>query len=128
MLKLLIEIKRGLRNWQTHKKANCTFQNRRRSDKISAFPIHTTENRVICVSAANEGIPFLMIDLCYAVTTHKDSGIKNDPNDWAAEVGNPRYILDLLLSVIRLSVETVEIVSKLPGAGFGEKEGVVSPF
>jgi len=58
----------------------------------------------------------------YAVTTHKDSGIKNDPNDWAAEVGNPRYILDLLLSVIRLSVETVDIVRGLPGAGFGEVE------
>jgi predicted helicase len=54
----------------------------------------------------------------YAITTHKDSGIRNDPNDWAAEVGNPRYILDLLLSVIRLSVETVEAVKGLPGAGF----------
>ena len=63
----------------------------------------------------------------YAVTTHKESGIRNDPNDWAAEVGNPRYILDLLLSVIRLSVETVEVVRGLPGAGFVEVE-VVSPF
>jgi predicted helicase len=63
----------------------------------------------------------------YAVTTHKDSGIKNDPNDWAEEVGNPRYILDVLLSVIRLSVETVEIVRGLPGAGFVE-EKAVSPF
>jgi len=63
----------------------------------------------------------------YAVTTHKDSGIKNDPNDWAEEVGNPRYILDLLLSVIRLSVETVEVVRGLPGAGFEEVE-VVSPI
>jgi len=54
----------------------------------------------------------------YAVTTHKESGIRNDPNDWAAEVGNPRYILDLLLSVIRLSVETVEVVRGLPGVGF----------
>lgn len=53
----------------------------------------------------------------YAITTHKESGIKNDPNDWAAEVGNPRYILDLLLSVIRLSVETVEVVRGLPGLG-----------
>jgi len=60
----------------------------------------------------------------YAVTTHKDSGIRNDPNDWAAEVGNERYILDLLLSVIRLSVETVEVVKGLPGVGFGEGEVV----
>lgn len=64
----------------------------------------------------------------YAVTTHKDSGIKNDPNDWAAEVGNERYILDLLLSVIRLSVETVGIVRGLPGTGFVETEVVVSPI
>jgi predicted helicase len=33
---------------------------------------------------------------------------------WAAEHGNPRYILDLLLSVITVSLKTVEIVEKLP--------------
>jgi predicted helicase len=54
----------------------------------------------------------------YAITTHKDSGIRNDPNDWAEELGNPRYILDLLLSVIRLSVETVEVVKGLPEVKF----------
>ena len=53
----------------------------------------------------------------YAVSTHKESGIRNDPNDWAAENGNPRYILDVLLSVIRVSLETVSIVNSLPGAG-----------
>jgi predicted helicase len=46
----------------------------------------------------------------YAITTHKDSGITNNPNDWATEHNNPHYILDLLLSVISLSMETVEIV------------------
>jgi len=50
----------------------------------------------------------------YQITVHKESGIKNDPNDWADEVGNPRYILDLLLSIITLSVKTVEIVESLP--------------
>ncbi len=54
----------------------------------------------------------------YAVTTHKDSGIKNDPNDWAVEVGNPRYILDLVLSIINVSVQTVEIVKGLPKVNF----------
>lgn len=54
----------------------------------------------------------------YAVTVHKDSGIKNDPNDWANEVGNPRYILDLLLSVINVSVQTVDIVAGLPKVKF----------
>jgi len=54
----------------------------------------------------------------YAVTTHKESGIKNDPNDWATEVGNPRYILDLLLSIINVSVQTVDIVASLPKVKF----------
>ena len=54
----------------------------------------------------------------YQVTTHKESGIENDPNDWAEEVGNPRYILDLLLSVINVSVQTVEIVEGLPKVKF----------
>jgi predicted helicase len=54
----------------------------------------------------------------YAVTTHKESGIKNDPNDWATEVGNPRYILDLLLSVINVSIQTVDIVNSLPKVNF----------
>jgi len=51
----------------------------------------------------------------YAVTTHKESGIKNNPNDWAEECGNPQYILDLLLSVISVSLRTVEVVEGLPG-------------
>lgn len=54
----------------------------------------------------------------YQVTTHKESGIKNDPNDWAAEVGNPRYILDLLLSIINVSIQTVDIVNDLPKVKF----------
>ena len=54
----------------------------------------------------------------YRVTTDKRSGITNDPNDWAEEVGNPRYILDLLLSVINVSVQTVEIVENLPKLEF----------
>ena len=54
----------------------------------------------------------------YQVTTHKESGIKNDPNDWVKEVGNPRYILDLLLRVINVSVLTVEVVESLPKLSF----------
>ncbi len=51
----------------------------------------------------------------YQIKTDKASGITNDPNDWATEQGKPRYILDLLLSVITVSVETVKIVNELPG-------------
>jgi predicted helicase len=54
----------------------------------------------------------------YQVTTHKESGITNDPNEWATEVGNPRYILDLLLSIINVSVQTVDIVASLPKVKF----------
>lgn len=54
----------------------------------------------------------------YQIKTDKKSGIKNDPNDWSAEVGNPRYILDLLLSVINVSTQTVDIVNDLPKLDF----------
>jgi predicted helicase len=60
----------------------------------------------------------------YQVTTHKESGITNDPNDWAKEVGNPRYILDLLLSIINVSVQTVDIVNSLPKIDFGTESSV----
>ena len=50
----------------------------------------------------------------YQVTINKDSGIKNDPNEWAEEVGNSRYVLDLLLSIINVSLETMKIVKGLP--------------
>jgi predicted helicase len=54
----------------------------------------------------------------YQITTHKESGIKNNPNDWAIEVGKTRYILDLLLSIINVSVQTVDIVNSLPKINF----------
>lgn len=54
----------------------------------------------------------------YQITTHKESQITNDPNDWADEVGNPRYILNLLLSIITVSMKTREIVGKLPKIDF----------
>ena len=50
----------------------------------------------------------------YQVTIDKASQIKNDPNDWAREHNQPRYILDLLLSIINVSVQTVDIVNGLP--------------
>lgn len=50
----------------------------------------------------------------YQVKTDKDSGITNDPNDWGLEHNNPRYILDLILSIITVSIETNKIVNSLP--------------
>ena len=49
----------------------------------------------------------------YQVKTDKASGIVNDPNDWADEVGNPRYIADLIGKVTRVAVDTVRIVKSL---------------
>lgn len=54
----------------------------------------------------------------YQVKTDKASQITNDPNDWAEEHNEPRYILDLLLSIITVSVETVKIVNNLPKLKF----------
>lgn len=50
----------------------------------------------------------------YQVKTDKPSGIVNDPNDYSREVGNPRYILDLIGKVTRVSVDTVGLVNSLP--------------
>lgn len=53
-----------------------------------------------------------------AVTTHKDSGIVNDANDWAIEtMGNPAYPLELFQRVITVSLETMKIVRSLPPLG-----------
>ncbi|OHO52381.1 damage-inducible protein, partial [Corynebacterium sp. HMSC035E02] len=49
----------------------------------------------------------------YQVKKDKASGIVNDPNDWADEVGNPRYIVDLIGKVVRVAMETVRIVDGL---------------
>ncbi|MFV5369076.1 type ISP restriction/modification enzyme [Acinetobacter junii] len=49
------------------------------------------------------------------VSTHKDSGIVNDANDWAIEtMGNAAYPLELFLRVITVSLETMKVVKALP--------------
>ena len=50
----------------------------------------------------------------YQVKVDKDSQIRNDPNDWSREVGNPRYIIDLLAQIVTVSLETMAIVDTLP--------------
>lgn len=48
------------------------------------------------------------------VSIDKASGIVNDFNDYAAEMGNERYPLDLFLKIITVSLETMKIVKTLP--------------
>jgi len=50
----------------------------------------------------------------YQVKADKASGIVNDPNDWCREHDDPRYIVDLIKRVTRVSVETMDIVRSLP--------------
>lgn len=47
----------------------------------------------------------------YQVTTDKASGIKNDPNEWSDD---PRYIVDLVKRIVRVSVESCRIIKSLP--------------
>ncbi|MCH4184781.1 MAG: DEAD/DEAH box helicase family protein [Eggerthellaceae bacterium] len=47
----------------------------------------------------------------YRVTTDKKSGIVNDPNEYSDD---PRYIVDLVKRIVRVSLETIEIVGTLP--------------
>ena len=47
----------------------------------------------------------------YEIKIHKDSGIMNDPNLYSSDT---KYILNLLLSVISLSVQSVDLISDLP--------------
>jgi len=54
----------------------------------------------------------------YTVTTHRDSGIINDPNNWCHEIGNERYIVDLIKRIVALSVESVKIIEGLPKLAF----------
>jgi predicted helicase len=54
----------------------------------------------------------------YQIKTDKNSGIRNDPNDWSKERGEPRYILDLLLKVITVSLKTMQLVDALSKLDF----------
>ena len=47
----------------------------------------------------------------YQVKTDKKSGITDDPNLYSED---EKYIFNLLLSIIHVSVQTVELVNSLP--------------
>ncbi|MCR5696876.1 MAG: hypothetical protein K6G73_07880 [Marinilabiliaceae bacterium] len=52
---------------------------------------------------------------------NRNSGIRNNPNDWSREHGNPSYIFSLLQSVIALSLETNKLVAQLPALHLSEQ-------
>jgi predicted helicase len=53
----------------------------------------------------------------YQVSTHKESRIVNDPNDWCEEHNDPEYIVNLIKRIVTLSVESVKIIDTLPEMG-----------
>lgn len=54
----------------------------------------------------------------YCDKVDKKSGIRNDANQWGIEHGNPKYPLELLQSIINLSLRTLDIVDNLPKLSF----------
>ena len=54
----------------------------------------------------------------YCDKVDKKSGIRNDANQWGIEHGNPKYPLELLQSIITLSLKTLDIVDGLPKVSF----------
>ena len=48
------------------------------------------------------------------------TGIINDPNEYAKSIGNPRYVLELLIKVINLAIETQKIIDELPEINFAD--------
>ncbi|MGW3890453.1 DEAD/DEAH box helicase [Micromonospora chokoriensis] len=59
----------------------------------------------------------------YRVKTDTASGIVNDPNDWSREVGDPRYIIDLLGRIVTVSLETMQVVDNLPALEIRKEQG-----
>ena len=47
----------------------------------------------------------------YQVKTDKKSGITDDPNDYSDD---PKYIFNLLLRIINVSIQTVDLINQLP--------------
>lgn len=75
---------------------------------ISNIPLETQEYVVNKRSALD-----WLIDRC-CISQDKDSGIVNDYNNYAQEIGDEKYIFNLILRVITVSLETMKIVKALP--------------
>ena len=75
---------------------------------ISHIPLEAQEYVVNKKSALD-----WVVERC-GVSVDKASHIVNDYNDYAKEVGDERYILNLILRVITVSLETMKIVKALP--------------
>ena len=75
---------------------------------ITGIPLEAQEYMVNKKSALD-----WIVERC-GVSVDKASRIINDYNDYATEMGDERYILNLILRVITVSLETMKIVKALP--------------
>ena len=80
---------------------------------IEGIPLEAYDYRVNGKSA----LEWLME--CYQVKLDKDSGIKQDPNEWS---DNPRYIIDLIGKLVQLSLTTLKEVANLPELSFPKED------
>lgn len=83
---------------------------------ISNIPLEAQEYVVNKKSA----LDWVVERACYS--QDKKTGIVNDFNDYAKEIGNPRYPLELFLKIITVSMETVKIIKSLPKLEIYEKD------
>ena len=83
--------------------ADCTFS------YAKGISSDNMDYRVVNKKSALDWI----VERC-GVSVDKASHIINDYNDYAKEMGDERYILNLILRVITVSLETVKIVKSLP--------------
>ena len=75
---------------------------------ISNIPLRTYEYVV------NGKSPIEWIMERYQITIDPNSKIENNPNLWGRESGDKKYIFNLLLKLITLSLETLDIMDSLP--------------
>jgi predicted helicase len=76
--------------------------------KLSGIPLEAYEYEINGRSA----IEWVMDR--YQISTDKDSGLINNPNDWCEETEDAEYILNLIKKITTVSIETIKIVNKLP--------------
>lgn len=85
----------------------------RLSKWLSVYPESITENLAICTSGIGGNKGFSAIEWImesYRVKTDKDSGITDDPNTY----GDEKYIFNLLISVISVSLKTLDLIESMP--------------
>ena len=94
-----------------HRNANGKLENDRStivfndSITISGIP----DNAYQYIVNGRSAIEWIMDQ--YRVKTDKKSGITDDPNDYSED---PKYIFNLLLRIITVSLKTIELINQLP--------------